>query len=62
MRAVARRETRALLRAHLSAAVRYRHRVRHCAVCAALHRLAVESSTRRPERAEDIGDESPSNA
>jgi uncharacterized protein DUF6274 len=37
-----RRETRALLRAHLAAATRYRHATRHCPVCHRLLRLAME--------------------
>jgi Family of unknown function (DUF6274) len=37
-----RHETRALLRAHLAAATRYRHVTRHCAVCHRLSRLAME--------------------
>ncbi|MFD7706845.1 DUF6274 family protein [Streptomyces sp. NPDC059785] len=42
MAATARHETRALLRAHLSAATRYRHLTRHCAICHRLQRLALE--------------------
>ncbi|MEU6080027.1 DUF6274 family protein [Streptomyces sp. NPDC047108] len=38
----ARHETRALLRAHLSAATRYRHLTRHCPICHQLQRLAME--------------------
>ncbi|MFG2194888.1 DUF6274 family protein [Streptomyces sp. NPDC048639] len=38
----ARHETRALLRAHLSAATRYRHLTGHCPVCRQLQRLAME--------------------
>ncbi|GHH37947.1 DUF6274 family protein [Streptomyces candidus] len=38
----ARHETRALLRAHLSAAAGYRHRTEHCPVCRKLLRLAME--------------------
>ena len=34
--------TRALLRAHLSAAVGYRHLTRHCPICRQLLRLAME--------------------
>ncbi|MEU1074419.1 MULTISPECIES: DUF6274 family protein [unclassified Streptomyces] len=41
----ARHETRALLRAHLSAASGYRHVTRHCPVCSRLLRLAMEPST-----------------
>ncbi|HET6634543.1 MAG TPA: DUF6274 family protein [Streptomyces sp.] len=37
-----RHETRALLRAHLAAASRYRHATRHCPVCHRLLRLAME--------------------
>jgi Family of unknown function (DUF6274) len=50
MTAVSRHETRALLRAHLSAASSYRHLTRHCAVCHQLLRLAMEPA---PERAQD---------
>ncbi|WP_443273575.1 DUF6274 family protein [Streptomyces sp. KR80] len=39
----ARHETRALLRAHLSAATSYRHLTRHCPVCHQLLRLAMEA-------------------
>ncbi|MDW4910515.1 DUF6274 family protein [Streptomyces sp. ADMS] len=43
MAASARRhETRALLRAHLSAASGYRHLTRHCPICHRLERLAME--------------------
>ena len=42
MAAFARHETRALLRAHLSAASGYRHLTRHCPVCHRLLRLALE--------------------
>jgi hypothetical protein len=38
----ARHETRALLRAHLSAATGYRHRTEHCPVCRKLLRLVME--------------------
>lgn len=37
-----RHETRALLRAHLAAASRYRHTTRHCPICHRLLRLALE--------------------
>ncbi|MDH2393237.1 DUF6274 family protein [Streptomyces sp. HNM0663] len=45
-----RHETRALLRAHLSAASGYRHLTRHCPICHRLLRLAMESQApaRRP--------------
>ncbi|KPI29832.1 hypothetical protein OK074_6748 [Actinobacteria bacterium OK074] len=45
----ARHETRALLRAHLSAAAGYRHSTGHCPVCHRLLRLALE----QPETAHD---------
>ena len=41
-------ETRALLRAHLSAATRYRHVTRHCPVCHKLLRLAMERAPEEP--------------
>lgn len=43
-----RHETEALLRAHLSAATRYRHVTRRCAVCHRLLRLAMERGTDEP--------------
>ncbi|QCD56812.1 DUF6274 family protein [Streptomyces hawaiiensis] len=46
MAASARHETRALLRAHLSAASSYRHLTRHCPICHHLLRLAMESAPR----------------
>ncbi|MFF2022216.1 DUF6274 family protein [Streptomyces sp. NPDC058171] len=61
MAPVARHETRALLRAHLSAASRYRHRVRHCPVCTALQKLATEPSTHPTESREDPEPEIPPN-
>jgi hypothetical protein len=45
----ARHETRALLRAHLSAASSYRHLTRHCPVCHQLLRLAMEPTARPSE-------------
>ncbi|MCW7946916.1 hypothetical protein AAW14_34300 [Streptomyces hygroscopicus] len=42
MAASVRHETRALLRAHLSAALAYRHLTHHCPVCHQLLRLAME--------------------
>ncbi|MGW8380453.1 DUF6274 family protein [Streptomyces sp. ODS28] len=39
-----RHETKALLRAHLAAATRYRHVTRHCPICHRLLRLALESA------------------
>ncbi|MEU4877392.1 DUF6274 family protein [Streptomyces sp. NPDC021608] len=41
-----RHETRALLRAHLSAASSYRHLTRHCPICHRLQRLAMDGGTR----------------
>ncbi|MEU3947209.1 DUF6274 family protein [Streptomyces sp. NPDC029526] len=46
MAASARHETRALLRAHLSAASGYRHVTRHCPICHRLLRLAMDSAPR----------------
>ena len=54
MAASVRHETRALLRAHLSAAAGYRHLTRHCPVCHQLLRLAMEPAQR--------GEESPGTA
>ncbi|MFD1662701.1 DUF6274 family protein [Streptomyces caeni] len=64
MAASARHETRALLRAHLSAASGYRHLTRHCPVCRQLLRLAMEPSQQPgEERAETPSeDDSPSAA
>ncbi|MGI5436324.1 DUF6274 family protein [Streptomyces shenzhenensis] len=60
MAAVARHETRALLRAHLSAASSYRHLTRRCAVCHRLLRLAMDSAPRAAEAPEGVAeDESP---
>lgn len=61
MAASVRHETRALLRAHLSAATsyRYRHLTRHCPICHRLLRLAMASGppgAEMPERVtEDDG-------
>ncbi|MEU0068920.1 DUF6274 family protein [Streptomyces sp. NPDC006332] len=44
MAASTRHETRALLRAHLSAASSYRHLTRHCPICHRLLRLAMDSA------------------
>ncbi|MFJ1972852.1 DUF6274 family protein [Streptomyces sp. NPDC087903] len=41
-----RHETRALLRAHLSAASSYGHLTRHCPICHRLLRLALDSGPR----------------
>ncbi|WP_247197758.1 DUF6274 family protein [Streptomyces sp. GESEQ-35] len=46
MSASARHETRALLRAHLSAATSYRHLTRHCSICHRLLRLATDTAPR----------------
>ncbi|MDQ0581975.1 DUF6274 family protein [Streptomyces rishiriensis] len=63
MAASVRHETRALLRAHLSAATPYRHLTRHCPICHRLLRLAMDGApggTEAPERA--VEGESPSTA
>ncbi|MEU3736475.1 MULTISPECIES: DUF6274 family protein [unclassified Streptomyces] len=68
--ASARHETRALLRAHLSAATSYRHLTRHCPICHRLERLALETSSAASPGAqggceggcEPSEDESPPNA
>jgi len=63
MAASARHETRALLRAHLSAASGYRHLTRHCPICHRLLRLVMESAPRTaPGPGEAIEDESPAPA
>ena len=50
MAASVRHETRALLRAHLSAASSYRHVTRHCSICHRLLRLALDTPPpREPE-------------
>jgi hypothetical protein len=50
MAASVRHETRALLRAHLSAASSYRHVTRHCPICHRLLRLALDTPPpREPE-------------
>ncbi|MFH8936057.1 DUF6274 family protein [Streptomyces griseosporeus] len=43
MAASVRHETRALLRAHLSAASSYGHLTRHCPICRHLLRLAMDA-------------------
>ena len=45
IRGDAQRRTRALLRAHLSAAAGRGHLTRHCAICHRLLRLAMETRT-----------------
>ncbi|MFE0099071.1 DUF6274 family protein [Streptomyces sp. NPDC059009] len=57
-----RHETRALLRAHLSAASGYRHLTRHCPICHRLLRLALEPQTGPCEPIVGSGDESPPKA
>jgi len=52
MAASVRHETRALLRAHLSAASSYGHLTRHCPICHHLLRLAMDSP-----RAVEVADE-----
>ncbi|MFI0716936.1 DUF6274 family protein [Streptomyces inhibens] len=47
MTTAVRHETRALLRAHLSAATGYRHLTRHCPICHQLQRLVMEPHTAR---------------
>jgi len=59
MPASVRHETRALLRAHLSAASRYRHLTRHCPVCRQLLRLALEPAQGAPEAPDAREDETP---
>ncbi|KUN10204.1 hypothetical protein AQI95_00195 [Streptomyces yokosukanensis] len=63
MAASARHETRALLRAHLSAASAYRHLTRHCPICHHLLRLAMDTTPRIHEASdEETEDESPRTA
>ncbi|MFF8399688.1 DUF6274 family protein [Streptomyces sp. NPDC016172] len=63
MATAARHETRALLRAHLSAASSYRHLTRHCPICHRLLRLAMESAPRASRAATPAReDESPASA
>ena len=49
MAASVRHETRALLRAHLSAASSYGHLTRHCPICHRLLRLAMDAAPRPSE-------------
>nr|WP_251693200.1 DUF6274 family protein [Streptomyces sp. CHD11] len=58
MPASAGHRTRALLRAHLSAASSYGHLTRHCPVCHRLLRLALDRPPRPPEPA---GEQAPPN-
>ncbi|MFG2121571.1 DUF6274 family protein [Streptomyces sp. NPDC048710] len=63
MTASARHETRALLRAHLSAASSYRHLTRHCPICHRLLRLAMDTGPRPEDASEEaLEDESPRSA
>ena len=63
MAASVRHETRALLRAHLSAASSYRHLTRHCPICHRLLRLAMDSAPRAATTPDEaVEDESPSPA
>ncbi|MEU3280859.1 DUF6274 family protein [Streptomyces antibioticus] len=64
MAASAGHETRALLRAHLSAASSYRHLTRHCAICHRLQRLAMDGAPRGAQAPEEAAaeDESPTPA
>jgi hypothetical protein len=63
MAATVRHETRALLRAHLSAASTYGHLTRHCPICHHLLRLAMDSGQRAVEVPEEaVEDESPAGA
>ncbi|MEV7361413.1 DUF6274 family protein [Streptomyces sp. NPDC003631] len=63
MAASARHETRALLRAHLSAASGYRHLTHHCPVCHRLLRLVMEPAQQVEEGPETAAeDDSPSRA
>ncbi|GAA3992714.1 hypothetical protein GCM10022384_45480 [Streptomyces marokkonensis] len=64
MAASVRHETRALLRAHLSAASSYGHLTRHCPICHRLLRLALDSPAPQSptDRQEGPGGESASTA
>ncbi|MEU6545763.1 DUF6274 family protein [Streptomyces sp. NPDC046859] len=55
MAASTRHETRALLRAHLSAASSYRHLTRHCPICHRLLRLALDSASGTPGASDTPG-------
>ncbi|WP_128377356.1 DUF6274 family protein [Streptomyces cavernae] len=59
MPASARHATRALLRAHLSAASGYRHLTRHCPICHQLLRLALEPVQGAPEASDAPEGETP---
>ena len=63
MAASVRHETRALLRAHLSAASSYRHLTRHCPICHHLLRLAMDSTPGAAEAPDEVvEEESPAGA
>ncbi|MEU9388411.1 DUF6274 family protein [Streptomyces sp. NPDC048324] len=63
MAASVRHETRALLRAHLSAASSYRHLTRHCPICHHLLRLAMDSVPSAAEAPDEVvEEESPAGA
>ncbi|MFJ4523976.1 DUF6274 family protein [Streptomyces sp. NPDC088810] len=63
MAASVRHETRALLRAHLSAASSYRHLTRHCPICHHLLRLAMDAGPRGQEgEQEAVEEEAPGDA
>ncbi|CQR63218.1 DUF6274 family protein [Streptomyces leeuwenhoekii] len=57
MAASARHETRALLRAHLSAASSYRHLTRHCPICHRLLRLAMDSGPQPAGDPQEAGED-----
>ncbi|WP_328506756.1 DUF6274 family protein [Streptomyces sp. NBC_00391] len=63
MAASARHETRALLRAHLSAASSYHHLTPHCPICHRLLRLVTDPATGDEDGMEGpTEDETPSKA
>ncbi|MFF4800342.1 DUF6274 family protein [Streptomyces sp. NPDC001351] len=62
MAASVRHETRALLRAHLSAASSYGHLTRHCPICHHLLRLALDSPRVAEAPDEAVEDESAAGA
>ncbi|WP_330458656.1 DUF6274 family protein [Streptomyces sp. NBC_00820] len=57
MAASVRHETRALLRAHLSAASSYRHATRHCRVCHQLLRLAMDAGPYVQDAGEEVAED-----
>lgn len=62
MTASVRHETRALLRAHLSAASSYGHLTRHCPICHRLLRQALDSPAPQSPAGRQEGAESGSTA